>query len=719
MLNDFLAASRGLPPRDLAAAKRHPDLKDCRRVPTLLVRLDPDGGVAAVRPISPDVKLWTLRDGQHNSFPFVQPKQPLWALADDDERRKSATNRRNTNRHGTLLELATDVAFNSDAFAGWPGDGLLKRVRERRQQVTSLVHGDGAAVPAAMDRFLAACQASDDGPARLLAEVCATLSDELQYSASDEFLNVAVAILIEGTGAFFIDAIGDDFPSVIDVETVGHVSAALSSYDKGATEAETAVCELTGNRMRLIDGKFPQPNLPILGQTFLFARNRDTAANGRYGRFSNDTMRVGHDTAVELAAAAEVLADDTRKGKTWRAVPGETPKQSDLLVAFVEGAADAPIADTVAREPDEPHGTDTPFDAITEFETLTEQVVNAIGAELRAKVRDTRVRLFVLRKLDPANRKVMYTGRLTVGALLDAAEAWAAGERNTPDWLRIPVFRKGDREPVGARPPHIAPLGVIRFSRQDFGQRGAVHQEVQGIPAAEAMWLFLGAKDVTHETARRRVRRILRLVLARRGGLAVGVAHALRQGPRFGKHLDRWESLRTATILGLLLHKLHRKKETYMHHPAFQLGQLLAVADVVHAGYCADVRGQVPPSLLGNQMFTVAQNAPIKALAMLCRRWKPYAAWAKKAVRSDATSRRANELVDSPKRDEKQRGWDIRNALSHAHGVQPIAADLTTTLEHVAIDEQFRAEVLLGYMAGLPKKSSTDDTSSELHTSEG
>ena len=39
-----------------------------------------------------------------------------------------------------------------------------------------------------------------------------------------------------------------------------------------------------------------------------------------------------------------------------------------------------------------------------------------------------------------------------------------------------------------------------------------------------------------------------------------------------------------------------------MNEAAFRLGQLLSVADVVHAGYCADVRqGQVPPALLGNR----------------------------------------------------------------------------------------------------------------------
>jgi hypothetical protein len=71
---------------------------------------------------------------------------------------------------------------------------------------------------------------------------------------------------------------------------------------------------------------------------------------------------------------------------------------------------------------------------------------------------------------------------------------------------------------------------------------------------------------------------------------------------------------------------------------AFKLGQLLAVADAVYVGYCTDMRGgNVPPMLLGNAVLATAQSDPTKALAVLSRRWKPYAAWAKRpAVREEA-----------------------------------------------------------------------------------
>ena len=138
-----------------------------------------------------------------------------------------------------------------------------------------------------------------------------------------------------------------------------------------------------------------------------------------------------------------------------------------------------------------------------------------------------------------------------------------------------------------------------------------------------------------------------------------------------------------------------------MENAAFKFGQLLAAADVVHAGYCADVRGgDMPPSLLGNQVFTMAQKAPTKALAMLCRRWKPYDGWAKKAARQPG---RADGLTASKDKTEQQRGWSIKKALRQSREMGTLASDLAPALRSCTPNATFQAELLLGYIAGLPK----------------
>lgn len=142
-----------------------------------------------------------------------------------------------------------------------------------------------------------------------------------------------------------------------------------------------------------------------------------------------------------------------------------------------------------------------------------------------------------------------------------------------------------------------------------------------------------------------------------------------------------------------------------MSEVAFKLGQLLAVADVVHAGYCTDVRkGDVPPTLLGNSVLATAQADPVRALAMLSRRWGPYGAWAKRLAVGDEAFRLTREEATN---DEKRRGWPMRTAILQAKRVGTLCEELHGRLPR-HVDDVFRAELLLGYVAGLPKNSVRD-----------
>jgi len=729
VLNELLVVERGARASGALMPQRHPDVKDARRVPTLLVRLDADGHVTSVQPVPSTITPWALRDGQHNSFPFIQPKHPIWAMSSDDQRREDTLNKKRTNRRRALIDLARDAELNVGAFDSWPGRRLLNRLRERRVNLTSLERTDAAAVPMSIDRFLRACDSAESGdPHRLLREIAAELVTALHQTTGDDWIDVAVAVLLEGSGALVFDAAGSGL-SVLAPQIPGRVSSALQGQP---TEDETAGarCGLTGRRGTLVTSKFPQPNLPLLGQTYLFARNKDTPANGRYSRLAADTMPVSEDAAVRLSAALTALTAAKLRGKTWRSIPGEAPQQSDLLVAFVEALPDSPLTDVLAEDSEDEDLSEEraetalgAADSVATFEKRCERMIKAVQAVVTADFRETPVRLVVLRKVDPANRKVVYTGAPTVGSLYDAAMDWVAGERNVPMWLTLPVLRKGERKARPMLPPHIAPLGVIGFSKQLFLRGGTQRQEIVGMPASEVLALFLDTSGTSNDAPRRGVHRVLRLVLARRSSLVSGTAHELRRGFDKAKGFDRREVLRTITLLGVLLHKLGRTKtaedhgEDYMSDTAFKLGQLLAAADVVHVGYCADVRGgEVPPSLLGNQVFTMAQTAPAKALATLCRRWKPYDGW---AMRATHLRSRANTMAASKESDEQQRGWEIRTALRYAREMRALANDLAPALaglDRQEVNDVFRAELLLGYIAGLPKARKEEESDEQQAT---
>jgi hypothetical protein len=288
----------------------------------------------------------------------------------------------------------------------------------------------------------------------------------------------------------------------------------------------------------------------------------------------------------------------------------------------------------------------------------------------------------------------------------------------------LPIPTKKGEKPRLSPPRLVSPLGLIEFGKAIFVRGGTERQEVVGIPAAEALALLLENIPNSTCSAADRVRRFLHLVLTRRGKLLIGTVHALRRGFDFAKEFDRREALRTVTVLGLLLNKLgnvvsnRANKENDMESKAFQLGQLLAAVDVLHVGYCADVRkGDVPPTLLGNQVFAIAQTSPKRAVEVLGKRLSPYLAWATRTV---CDRRRIDGLVNSKDRDESQRGWDIRKALRQAREVRPIAKRLEEFLPESASQDAdlFHARLVLGYMAGIPSSDEQNDPTENESTAE-
>jgi hypothetical protein len=118
--------------------------------------------------------------------------------------------------------------------------------------------------------------------------------------------------------------------------------------------------------------------------------------------------------------------------------------------------------------------------------------------------------------------------------------------------------------------------------------------------------------------------------------------------------------------------------------------------------------GDVPPTLLGNSVLATAQSDPTKALAVLSRRWKPYAAWAKRpAVQAEAGRLRASD-----DKQQQKRGWAMAIAMSQARRADELCRTLHGRLPPRA-DDAFRAELLLGYVAGLPRAVKSEDDQRE------
>lgn len=694
---------RGLAASGFAIGARHPDVQSPGRATALRVRLDLAGRPVEVDLMDADrvASLWTLRNGKHNSFPYVKLRQPVLSVPDDDmwhdALREAWSDAPASDRRETLKHLAKDHPPDCAVGDSIMPSGLRRSV-EARLAVLNALSSASACVPALLSRALHI----DKTFAATFAEAMLTTIGE----GGDDILAFAKDILIgrRSKGKFaaiplYFDVERGAFDrDVCDTCHIDPVSAALSAAVGPA--AKWGQCLLAGTDAALHAGNFPQPSVPVLGQIYLFSKNGDIPAAARYG--------LADDAALPIAAALPQRFDDALrritapelKGTTWRSIPSEKPKARDLLVAYVGDAPAAPVAAALAGDDEDVQ--QQVAEARDAFRTRAKRVVKAVEARIGTDFRKTPVVVLVLRKVDTGNAKAILHRAFSLQDLWDAVVRWERASDNVPEWLILPVVLK-DGKVYSRKVTPIAPLQLPTATRATFIRGGTERagREGLGYSAADALALLLNEAG-----APRIAETMLRTVLARQGCLVTGAAHGLRRdlGGKLNhaRAFDRGAALRAAGLLGLLLAQLSRMKEDYMTDPGFRLGQLLAVADIVHAGYCMEMRGgDVPPKLLGNSVLNTAQTDPERALAVLCRRWKPYGAWASRRRKSPEGGTEVKPHAA------------VLAAWSNARRVKPIADELGRALLGVQVDDRFRAELLLGYLAGLGPAETKQDAVEE------
>lgn len=713
MLNDLHAIERGLATAGISTTPRHPDMKDMAKGWAICVRLAASGSIDEIEliPEAGRGNVWTLRDGQHNGFPGLKTGGALLALDQDMIDRHNQNwngDKQAPSRRAELLRLLSQAYLDMRQVAAWPSAAHRKRIVERLNCLRELAHNpETASVPAAFERFLKAL----DGSSPFLEQLLSAVTSKLHRGA-DDWLEPARTLLL-GPAPLAIDVPIVDFPrNAGDRRQVSAVSIALNG-DPAPPIHDEYQCAFSGKSAKLHSGNFPQPNLPGLGQSYVFSRNSDIPSLARYGRSADMSFSIDSGLVLRLAGVFDVLTSEDRKGNAWRLIPPEAGDKPDLLLVSLPQAMTEPLADALAEDVETIGGE-------TRLNELAARVITTSKGNDGDAPDDMIV--LVLRAVDPANRKAIYHRRMSATALSVAAEYWQRALRNLPDWISLPLPVKGQKQLVQQRPFSVTPLSITPISRVLYANGGRRKVDVAGTTSAAAFALFLRDGDVTQ-----RARQSLRLLVARHGPLLAGIAAARAKGTEHLKAFDpstdlRRDALKSVTWIGSLLYNCNRAKERYMSETAFRLGQLLAAADTIHVGYCADLRGgDVPPTLLGNSVLTVAGADPLRALAILQTRIKPYLGWARRVEHIHAKA-------DTVERDGNTGGAiALRRAVSHARRAGNLARDLHLMLQackETKTDDAFKAEILLGYLAGLEplakRKGSSEDTdeSTNDHTEE-
>jgi hypothetical protein len=227
-----------------------------------------------------------------------------------------------------------------------------------------------------------------------------------------------------------------------------------------------------------------------------------------------------------------------------------------------------------------------------------------------------------------------------------------------------------------------------------------------GVSFADAMKLFLSQGDEAKELALRNLERLSSQFSALLARCALNKTHStLGKDSRIKMNpTNNTQALNAVTVMSVLLYKLGRKREVYMNNFAYQLGQLCSAIDELHIGYCKSMRGgDVPNTLIGNLTYGMALQNPTKALAVLASRIKPYETWARNP-RNFSTEDKA---IKAGIYAYKWLSGQSEKIYSHFANNGP------------SITDSFKAELMLGYLAGRPfegkkEQTNTNETQGEM-----
>lgn len=490
------------------------------------------------------------------------------------------------------------------------------------------------------------------------------------------------------------------------------VSTEAAVTEPGESEKNACTLDAFSGKPAPLQEKYPSPKIAELGNVMLFSVNsKEVAALKRYKLGGAATFPAAASRVQKMNDALLFLASEERRGTTCTPIPGPQSGKRDLLVAYLENdsgqdAGASGQATSPAPGVAEMFGCETTAFSDADFAERTKTVLKLFSAKLDANP-DLRVRLFALCAVDKGRKQASLNRTYRVGDIRDASTAWNIGAANIP---RITVWSwdKEAKRSLFHAPRVPSPIDLVTTVNRVWStdpKLGFAYTHQRALSTADAYDIFIPDSP---QIAGQKTRLALYLLVTRMAAVlarlgAVKISHQEKDL----SDTVRLQSLKTISLLGLLLHKLNQPCTAFMKEPVYQLGQMLALADALHQQYCKHVRdGQMPAQLIGNALFNTALEQPVFALARLGERLAPYQAWAKTFHPSDP---------------EQKFGWEKKllsklcecshRFIEDINGILRIRTD---ELPARMTDED-KAKLLLGYLADIhdPKKTTDEHTKSE------
>lgn len=473
-------------------------------------------------------------------------------------------------------------------------------------------------------------------------------SDEKK--AADDYGTLSVALESERLLDDGIAVVSEKFVKDLNNELVRSEMAKDGIYDLNDNDA-------FGNPFKEVNEPMPEVKLAGGFDVKLRSMFKEQHCQTRYNRKEDASYPISKNMRMRLQAALDWLGSTENKGKTWV----NTDKNEILFVYPSELLNEGSSYTAMFKMPEN--------NALT-FQKHAEVLIKDLkkGTTVINDFRSNILNMFMLRKVDKARTKVVYTRQTNADELQLCCENWQNGFLNN-----LPKFPFG--KICVPYPMQISDI-LNKFWKQD-GK--LVADKFKPIPKYHGVELLFEADRYV------------------KNDLHILIKNAINIGPFLGilsakgdKDNDIWKNIRYMIALaGFLLYSNGSGKDEYMEKLPYTYGQLLKVSDELHIMYCRTVRnGDIPVQLAGGSLFQAATEVPVRTLSILGQRMNPYIVWARSYSNKNVM-------------DKGKESWRARWLLSLYERMAGKIYDSWT--DKIKFTDEDKAEFFIGYLAAFPK----------------
>lgn len=453
-------------------------------------------------------------------------------------------------------------------------------------------------------------------------------------------------------------------PSVSEKFVLGFNQALLAAESSKQSISQAHCFDAFGLPFKVIDD--PMPKVKLAGGFDVTLRTMFKAqyCQSRYGRYEGNSYPISSQMRKNIHSALEWLSSAERNNITWI-----NTDKNEILFAYPYQLPELELS--FIQMFHRPRMRDKDFEELSRLFLSELSQSKKIGTDSHAG----KIHLFILKKLDKARTKVIYTRQTNPNELEKRSEEWTLGCSQN-----IPSF------PFG-QPNTPFPLEVADILNRFWKQNGEISTDkLKPIPKYHGLEMLMES-DLSVDTDLHRLSEQAMALGAFLGKLS---SENDLHHPIWGKTKEM------LALMGLLLYRKGIRKDSYMENLPYLYGQLLKAADELHALYCNIVRqGDIPPQLAGGSLFQAATEAPIRTLNLLSQRIMPYYTWAK--------SYRLKNITETGK-ESWRAGW----LLSMCERITTMLH--TNWTQATRFTDAEKAQMFIGYLAAFPKKDQEENS---------